>query len=33
MSTGALLELKEVHKSIGTKQVIKVVNLDVGPGK
>ena len=33
MSTGALLELKEVHKSFGPKQVLKGVNLDVAPGK
>ncbi|MEL6724850.1 MAG: ATP-binding cassette domain-containing protein [Pseudomonadota bacterium] len=33
MSTGALLELKDVHKSFGPKQVLKGVNLDVAPGK
>ncbi len=33
MSTGALLELKDVHKSFGPKQVLKGVNLDVTPGK
>ena len=29
----ALLELKDVHKSFGPKQVLKGVNLDVAPGK
>ncbi|MEM9573097.1 MAG: ATP-binding cassette domain-containing protein [Pseudomonadota bacterium] len=33
MSTGPLLELKDVHKSFGPKQVLKGVNLDVSPGK
>ncbi|MFN3214552.1 MAG: ABC transporter ATP-binding protein [Henriciella sp.] len=33
MSTGALLELKDVHKSFGPKQVLKGVNLDVAPGR
>jgi len=33
MSTGALLELKDVHKSFGPKQVLRGVNLDVAPGK
>ena len=33
MSTGALLELKDVHKSFGPKKVLKGVNLDVAPGK
>ncbi|MHA7858332.1 MAG: ABC transporter ATP-binding protein [Henriciella sp.] len=33
MSTGALLEIKDVHKSFGPKQVLKGVNLDVAPGK
>ena len=33
MSTGALLELRDVHKSFGPKQVLKGVNLDVAPGK
>ncbi|MEL6415526.1 MAG: ABC transporter ATP-binding protein, partial [Pseudomonadota bacterium] len=33
MSTGALLELKDVHKSFGPKEVLKGVNLDVAPGK
>ena len=33
MTTGALLELKEVHKSFGPKHVLKGVNLDVAPGR
>lgn len=33
MSTGPLLELKDVHKSFGPKQVLQGVNLDVSPGK
>lgn len=33
MSTDALLEIKDVHKSFGPKQVLKGVNLDVAPGK
>lgn len=33
MTTGALLELKDVHKSFGPKQVLKGVDLDVAPGK
>lgn len=33
MTNGALLELKDVHKSFGTKQVLKGVDLDVAPGK
>lgn len=33
MSNGPLLELKNVHKSFGPKQVLKGVNLDVSPGK
>lgn len=33
MTTDVLLELKEVHKSFGPKQVLKGVNLDVAPGK
>lgn len=33
MSSGALLELKDVHKSFGPKQVLKGVNIDVAPGK
>ncbi|NQY14680.1 MAG: ATP-binding cassette domain-containing protein [Henriciella sp.] len=33
MSSGPLLELKDVHKSFGPKQVLKGVNLDVSPGK
>lgn len=33
MSTASLLELKNVHKSFGPKQVLKGVNLDVAPGK
>lgn len=33
MTTGALLELKEVHKSFGPKHVLKGVNLDVSPGR
>ena len=33
MSNGPLLELKDVHKSFGPKQVLKGVNLDVSPGK
>ncbi|MHA7899972.1 MAG: ABC transporter ATP-binding protein [Henriciella sp.] len=33
MSTGPLLELKDVHKSFGPKQVLKGVNLDVAPGQ
>jgi phospholipid/cholesterol/gamma-HCH transport system ATP-binding protein len=33
MSTTSLLELKDVHKSFGPKQVLKGVNIDVSPGK
>jgi phospholipid/cholesterol/gamma-HCH transport system ATP-binding protein len=33
MTTGALLELKDVHKSFGPKQVLKGVDIDVAPGK
>ena len=33
MTTSALLELKEVHKSFGPKHVLKGVNLDVAPGR
>ncbi|MEL6859006.1 MAG: ATP-binding cassette domain-containing protein [Pseudomonadota bacterium] len=33
MTTSALLELKDIHKSFGPKQVLKGVNLDVAPGK
>ena len=33
MSNGPLLELKDVHKSFGPKQVLKGVNIDVSPGK
>ncbi len=33
MSSGALLELKDVHKSFGPKQVLKGVDIDVAPGK
>lgn len=33
MTSGALLELKDVHKSFGPKQVLKGVDLDVAPGK
>ena len=33
MSTNALLELKEVHKSFGPKHVLKGVNVDVAPGR
>ncbi|MEM7457937.1 MAG: ATP-binding cassette domain-containing protein [Pseudomonadota bacterium] len=33
MSNGPLLELKDVHKSFGPKQVLKGVNVDVSPGK
>lgn len=33
MSTKPLLELKDVHKSFGSKQVLKGVNIDVAPGK
>ena len=33
MSSGALLELKDVHKSFGSKQVLQGVNIDVAPGK
>lgn len=33
MSTQPLLELKDVHKSFGPKQVLTGVDLDVAPGK
>ncbi|MBO6689430.1 MAG: ATP-binding cassette domain-containing protein [Henriciella sp.] len=33
MSTKPLLELKDVHKSFGPKQVLKGVDIDVAPGK
>ena len=33
MSTQPLLELKDVHKSFGTKKVLQGVNIDVTPGK
>ena len=33
MTTGALLELKDIHKSFGPKKVLQGVNLDVAPGK
>ncbi len=33
MSEQALLELKNVHKAFGPKQVLKGVDLDVAPGK
>ena len=33
MTTGTLLELKDVHKSFGPKQVLKGVDIDVAPGK
>jgi len=33
MSTQPLLELKDVHKSFGPKQVLTGVNIDVAPGK
>jgi len=33
MTDGPLLELKDVHKSFGPKQVLKGVNIDVSPGK
>ena len=33
MSTQSLLELKDVHKSFGPKQVLKGVDIDVAPGK
>ncbi len=33
MSTQPLLELKDVHKSFGPKQVLQGVNIDVAPGK
>ena len=33
MTTGALLELKDVHKSFGPKKVLQGVDLDVAPGK
>lgn len=33
MSETPILELKDVHKAFGPKQVLKGVNLDVAPGK
>ena len=33
MTDGPLLELKDVHKSFGPKQVLTGVNIDVSPGK
>jgi phospholipid/cholesterol/gamma-HCH transport system ATP-binding protein len=33
MTTGALLELKDIHKSFGPKKVLQGVDLDVAPGK
>lgn len=33
MTSSALLELKDIHKSFGPKQVLKGVDLDVAPGK
>jgi len=33
MSPAPLLELKDVHKSFGPKQVLKGVDIDVSPGK
>lgn len=33
MSTQPLLELKDVHKSFGPKQVLQGVDIDVAPGK
>lgn len=33
MTTGALLELKDIHKSFGPKKVLQGLNLDVAPGK